>query len=198
MMSIDVRFGWMTDCVYCRKRKGKRVCPALDGLLCPQCCGIHRLREIACPSGCAYLPASGRRRTMPSRAWPSGSAGSARRSLAGPSRSGARCSEWTCPSRPGKRGSSAGGSWSDIPIRTASTSSIASFASFLGRPLRTRRAHCAACETSPGTRCSRSRRCGCTRACCSSTWFSTTDRSSCANGWGRCRWKPGTPSSAGS
>ena len=45
----------MASCVYCHKAKGKRSCPALGGLICPRCCGEHRLVRIACPSDCAYL-----------------------------------------------------------------------------------------------------------------------------------------------
>jgi hypothetical protein len=42
-------------CVSCGKRKGKRACPALRGLICTTCCGTKRLKEIACPSDCQYL-----------------------------------------------------------------------------------------------------------------------------------------------
>jgi len=42
-------------CVYCRARKGKRICPALGGLICSQCCGEYRVVRIACPSDCPYL-----------------------------------------------------------------------------------------------------------------------------------------------
>ncbi len=49
----------MAACQYCRKRKGKRACPALQAPLCAACCGTHRLQEIACPSDCAYLPRAG-------------------------------------------------------------------------------------------------------------------------------------------
>ena len=45
----------MSQCVYCHQRKGKRSCPALDGLICSQCCGEHRLTRISCPPDCAYL-----------------------------------------------------------------------------------------------------------------------------------------------
>lgn len=45
----------MASCVYCHKSKGKRSCPALGGLICPRCCGEHRLVRIACPSDCVYL-----------------------------------------------------------------------------------------------------------------------------------------------
>jgi hypothetical protein len=47
----------MSKCVYCHQRKGRRACPALDGLICSQCCGEHRLTRISCPPDCAYLDA---------------------------------------------------------------------------------------------------------------------------------------------
>ncbi|ALA57102.1 hypothetical protein [Nitrospira moscoviensis] len=45
----------MSQCVYCRQRKGKRPCPALGGLICSLCCGEHRLVRVSCPSDCLYL-----------------------------------------------------------------------------------------------------------------------------------------------
>lgn len=42
-------------CDYCHTRKGKRSCPGLSGVICPLCCGSHRLQEIACPKECPYL-----------------------------------------------------------------------------------------------------------------------------------------------
>jgi hypothetical protein len=42
-------------CVSCGKRKGKRACPALRGLICTTCCGTKRLKEINCPADCQYL-----------------------------------------------------------------------------------------------------------------------------------------------
>ena len=45
----------MSQCLYCHQRKGKRSCPALNGLICSQCCGEHRLTRISCPPGCIYL-----------------------------------------------------------------------------------------------------------------------------------------------
>src|SRR2546422_1379711 len=44
-------------CVYCHGRKGKRSCPALNGLICSTCCGENRLTKIACPADCPYLEA---------------------------------------------------------------------------------------------------------------------------------------------
>ena len=45
----------MSKCVYCGSRKGKRRCPALNGLICSQCCGEHRMVRIPCHSDCIYL-----------------------------------------------------------------------------------------------------------------------------------------------
>ncbi|MBI1848704.1 MAG: hypothetical protein HYR85_00010 [Planctomycetes bacterium] len=45
----------MSKCVYCQERKGKRACPAFDGMICPSCCGTHRLVRIECPSDCVFL-----------------------------------------------------------------------------------------------------------------------------------------------
>ena len=45
----------MSQCVYCTHRKGKRPCPALQGLICSACCGEHRLVRVSCPSDCRYL-----------------------------------------------------------------------------------------------------------------------------------------------
>ena len=42
-------------CVSCGRRKGKRACPALRGLICTTCCGTKRLKEINCPADCQYL-----------------------------------------------------------------------------------------------------------------------------------------------
>ena len=45
----------MVVCVLCRQRKGKRFCPAVYNLICPTCCGTHRLKKLNCPSSCPYL-----------------------------------------------------------------------------------------------------------------------------------------------
>lgn len=45
----------MSKCVYCGTRKGKRPCPALNSLICSQCCGEHRMVRIACHSDCEFL-----------------------------------------------------------------------------------------------------------------------------------------------
>jgi hypothetical protein len=43
------------SCPLCRRRKGKRACPARGAMICSQCCGAKRLVEIDCPSDCIYL-----------------------------------------------------------------------------------------------------------------------------------------------
>lgn len=45
----------MNTCVYCKKRKGKRNCPALNGVICSQCCGKSRIKFIPCPDSCPFL-----------------------------------------------------------------------------------------------------------------------------------------------
>jgi len=45
----------MNKCISCGKRKGKRICPALSGLICSECCGTRRIKEINCPPECTYL-----------------------------------------------------------------------------------------------------------------------------------------------
>jgi len=44
-----------TKCVVCG-RKGRRVCPALGGLICASCCGSKRGSDITCPPDCSYFP----------------------------------------------------------------------------------------------------------------------------------------------
>ena len=48
----------MSKCIYCHARKGKRPCPALQGAICSQCCGTHRVVSIACHTDCVYLDAN--------------------------------------------------------------------------------------------------------------------------------------------
>lgn len=48
----------MSKCAHCHERKGKRPCPALDGMICSQCCGEYRLVRISCPADCVYLDSS--------------------------------------------------------------------------------------------------------------------------------------------
>lgn len=45
----------MAKCVSCNSRKGKRNCPALASLICSQCCGAKRVKEIDCPEDCFYM-----------------------------------------------------------------------------------------------------------------------------------------------
>ncbi len=47
-----------TKCLSCNEVKGKRKCPALNGLICSVCCGTKKLKEINCPSDCVYLETS--------------------------------------------------------------------------------------------------------------------------------------------
>jgi hypothetical protein len=42
-------------CPVCRKRRGKRACPAKGERICSQCCGTKRRVEIDCPQGCVFL-----------------------------------------------------------------------------------------------------------------------------------------------
>jgi len=54
-------------CLYCRQRRGKRACPALQGVICAACCGTHRGAAIACPADCVYF--------LPGEAYQRGRAG---------------------------------------------------------------------------------------------------------------------------
>ena len=45
----------MAKCVHCNQRKAKRHCPALGASICSLCCGMHRQKEINCPSSCTFL-----------------------------------------------------------------------------------------------------------------------------------------------
>lgn len=45
----------MNLCAYCKRRKGKRNCPALKGMICSQCCGEKRIKFIPCPESCPIL-----------------------------------------------------------------------------------------------------------------------------------------------
>jgi hypothetical protein len=42
-------------CPLCRKRRGKRACPAKGEHVCSQCCGTKRRVEIDCPPDCVFL-----------------------------------------------------------------------------------------------------------------------------------------------
>jgi len=41
--------------VICKSRKGKRNCSVFGDLICTQCCGSKKEKEINCPSDCFYL-----------------------------------------------------------------------------------------------------------------------------------------------
>lgn len=45
-------------CQICGRKKGKRNCLALGGLICNECCGKKRRKFIPCPSHCRYLQKS--------------------------------------------------------------------------------------------------------------------------------------------
>jgi hypothetical protein len=47
----------MALCPKCRKRLGKRSCPALGAPICQRCCGVLREKEIHCPPACPHLSA---------------------------------------------------------------------------------------------------------------------------------------------
>ena len=37
-------------------RRGKRDCPAVEGVICPACCGANRGGELNCPPDCISYP----------------------------------------------------------------------------------------------------------------------------------------------
>jgi len=43
------------SCPICQQRKEKRLCPAVHGKICAQCCGEQREVTLDCPSDCPYL-----------------------------------------------------------------------------------------------------------------------------------------------
>ncbi len=43
------------SCAICEKRRERRICPAVHGRICPQCCGEQREVTLDCPSDCVYL-----------------------------------------------------------------------------------------------------------------------------------------------
>jgi len=45
----------MAKCASCEARKGKRNCPSLGNVICSQCCGTKRKKEIDCPEDCFFL-----------------------------------------------------------------------------------------------------------------------------------------------
>jgi hypothetical protein len=51
-------------CKICGKRRAKRFCPAVNGEICPVCCGTEREVSLSCPLECEYLQ-EGHRREKP-------------------------------------------------------------------------------------------------------------------------------------
>jgi hypothetical protein len=45
----------MPKCALCETRKPRRHCPAVNGDICPQCCGASREVKFVCPLECDYL-----------------------------------------------------------------------------------------------------------------------------------------------
>jgi hypothetical protein len=42
-------------CKICGKRRARRTCPAVEGDICPICCGTEREVSLSCPLECEYL-----------------------------------------------------------------------------------------------------------------------------------------------
>ena len=42
-------------CKICGKRRARRACPAVQGDICPICCGTEREVSLSCPLECGYL-----------------------------------------------------------------------------------------------------------------------------------------------
>ncbi len=51
-------------CKICGTRRAKRECPAVEGLICPTCCGAERENSLTCPLFCEYLQEA-HKREMP-------------------------------------------------------------------------------------------------------------------------------------
>ncbi|MEN2983847.1 MAG: hypothetical protein ABDH25_02335 [Dictyoglomaceae bacterium] len=45
----------MEKCILCNKRKGRRYCKSVNRMICSECCGEKRFREINCLKDCVYL-----------------------------------------------------------------------------------------------------------------------------------------------
>ena len=45
----------MAKCRHCKQRRGKHLCPALEGSICSWCCAKQRRQKIDCPDGCEHL-----------------------------------------------------------------------------------------------------------------------------------------------
>jgi hypothetical protein len=48
-------------CKICGKRRARRFCPAVEGDICPLCCGTEREVTLSCPLECEYLKEAHRR-----------------------------------------------------------------------------------------------------------------------------------------
>ena len=44
-----------TLCAICKKKKARRECPGVRGMICAPCCGAEREVTIDCPLDCVYL-----------------------------------------------------------------------------------------------------------------------------------------------
>ena len=42
-------------CKICQRRRALRLCPAVEGDICPDCCGENREVTLSCPLECEYL-----------------------------------------------------------------------------------------------------------------------------------------------
>jgi hypothetical protein len=42
-------------CKICGERRAKRACPAVEGDICPICCGTQREVSLSCPLSCTFL-----------------------------------------------------------------------------------------------------------------------------------------------
>lgn len=42
-------------CKICGQRRAKRACPAVEGDICPICCGTQREVSLSCPLSCTFL-----------------------------------------------------------------------------------------------------------------------------------------------
>jgi hypothetical protein len=42
-------------CAICKKKKARRECPGVRGMICAPCCGAEREVTVDCPLDCAYL-----------------------------------------------------------------------------------------------------------------------------------------------
>lgn len=47
-----------SKCIICKKRKGKRFCPAQGAVICPPCCGNRIYTRKDCPESCIYWKSS--------------------------------------------------------------------------------------------------------------------------------------------